>query len=275
MDTLSDLPTLAISVADLARTSGAWVRMTLATSQLAAGPAQTKSSPSDLVTLIDRQVEQALIQGLKAIAPEAGVHGEETGASGPEGLTWIIDPIDGTTNLVHGVNHSAIAIALVEDGQPLLGIVHHIFTGQTAIATRGGGARLRGEGSSESQLIHVSGQPKLSGSLLSFGLPYDHAKAPRIFAAAQRVFPHVHGLLRTGSAALDIVSVARGATEAHFELDLRPWDVTAAGLILTEAGGALAGWGGQPLAWSEHDQQDIVASNGLIAPELIAQLAGE
>ncbi|NAS24598.1 inositol monophosphatase [Herbidospora sp. NEAU-GS84] len=234
------------------------------------GDVSTKSSLGDLVSQLDRDIESSLISQLLEIAPEAAIIGEEGGARGGSSLSWVIDPIDGSTNVVHGLPHAAISIALCDNLVPTMGIVHNPFTRQTFQGIRGVGAFRYDHGTVMSrEKLRVSARTNLSLSLVGFGLPYDRNRADLIFSTALRTFVHCQDLRRRGSASLDLISVAAGDLDAHFELDLRVWDIAAATVILEEAGGRLTQWNGQPITWrSSADKLSVVASNSIIHEEL-------
>ena len=228
-----------------------------------------KSSVGDLVTALDLEVQGRLEEFLVNLIPGSSFVGEGTrnNSEGGEAL-WVVDPIDGTTNIVHGLPYSAISVALLLDGKVTLGVVHNIFECSTSFAVLEGGAHeVSAEGTQTT--LQVSQVPSLSKALVSFGLPYDRSNAARVFRAAEKVFEVSQDLRRQGSAALDLVSVAAGRLDAHFELDLRMWDVAAAGLILTEAGGLLTDWESKPLQFGDPTARiPTIASNSLVHSEL-------
>jgi myo-inositol-1(or 4)-monophosphatase len=237
------------------------------------GIVETKGSIGNIVTELDKMLEGTLLRKVGALVPNAQVIGEETGQHGTGHLAWIVDPIDGSTNVLHGLPHAAVSVALCEDWIPLLGVVHNPFDSHTYTAVRDEGAQIWTGNMSPPHPIRVSTVRNLSQSLVSFGLPYDKSRTESIFAAAGRVFHASQDLRRRGSASLDICSVACGQMEAHFEFDLRAWDVSAAGLILREAGGCLTTWQGIAVDWQAAiDRVDVVASNSLVHMELLAAL---
>jgi myo-inositol-1(or 4)-monophosphatase len=231
-----------------------------------------KSSIGDLVTPMDVEIQNFLAHELIQILPGSQVVGEESDQVGGIGLTWVIDPIDGSTNIAHGIRHAAICVALCRNFKPVIGIVHNPFTSSIYQAVDGRGAfAFQWPDAAKRVKLSVSENSSMSESLLSFGMPYDRTGTHRIMAAAEQVFGACQDLRRRGSASLDIVAIARGQTEGHFELDLRIWDVAAAGLVLTEAGGILTDWRGESVGWQAvGDKVDIAASNGLIQNELLA-----
>lgn len=222
-----------------------------------------KSSSADLVTQVDVELQDRLGTALRQLLPEAGFVGEEGDGNGPApALRWIVDPIDGTTNFIHGIPYAAIAVSLVDEEGPLAAVVRNIFTGESYGADRGHGAYAE-DGAREHHPLRVSAVSRLDDAVVSFGLPYDRARTADIFEAASRVFLATQDLRRRGSASLDLVSVATGQTEAHFELDLRVWDIAAGLLIVGEAGGRVTGWDGSPVSLIDRDSRSpILASNG-------------
>jgi myo-inositol-1(or 4)-monophosphatase len=233
----------------------------------------TKSSIGDLVTELDVQIQNDVSLALTRLLPGSEVVGEEGGGPASSAMRWVVDPIDGSTNVVHGLPHAAICVALCSELEPVLGVVHDPFAGITYAAVAGRGATVddgRGQGRRE---LRVSANSALEQSLISFGLPYDRAKTGEILAAVEQVFLSSQDLRRRGSASLDLVAIAGGQTEGHFELDLRIWDVAAAGLILVEAGGVLTDWSGEPARWNDPTQKiNVAASNGRIHRELLSTL---
>ena len=208
--------------------------------------AATKSSAVDVVTDADRETE-ALIRSLLADArPHDGFFGEESGAEiGKSGLTWIVDPIDGSVNYIYGIPHYAVSIAVVEgDPDPgtwtaLAGAVVNPASGESFSATRGGGAYLQG------QLLRVAGAVQISQALVATGFSYDSATRAEQGAVVAGLLPQVRDIRRLGTASLDLCFVASGRYNAYFERALNPWDHAAGALIATEAGARVSGWEGQ------------------------------
>jgi myo-inositol-1(or 4)-monophosphatase len=210
--------------------------------------ADHKSSPVDVVTLADRETE-ALIRGMLSDArPGDGFLGEESGAAtGSSGLTWVVDPIDGTVNYLYGIPHYAVSIAVVE-GEPdpltwtgLAGCVVNPAIGEVYSAGRGGGAFL-GE-----EPIHVAPAVPLSQALVATGFAYSSAMRGRQGAVVASLLPDVRDIRRAGTASLDLCFVANGRVNALFERTLNPWDHAAGVIIAREAGAKVTGWdGAQP-----------------------------
>lgn len=195
----------------------------------------TKSSPTDLVSDADRDAE-ALIVGLLVDArPGDGILAEEgQSETSTSGCRWVIDPLDGTVNFLFGIPVWSVSIA-VEDGDgTLAGAVHDPNRNETFAALRGGGATLDG------RAISVSRQADLTQALVGTGFAYDAPSRSAQAAVVARILPRVRDIRRSGSAALDLCSVACGRYDAFYEAHMEPWDKAAGALIVAEAGGELS-----------------------------------
>ncbi|MBU1040625.1 MAG: inositol monophosphatase [Proteobacteria bacterium] len=225
-----------------------------------------KASPKDLVTETDVAVENFLRDRLGPLAPEAGFLGEEGSSGlGLQGLAWVVDPVDGTTNFAHGVPFVATSVALCLDGLPLLGVVNLPLLGEIFTAARGQGSRLNNEP------IHVSDTATLLEALVATGFPYrieEHQEA--ILRQLALTMPATQGVRRAGAAALDLAFVACGRYDGFFEFALNPWD-TAAGVLLIEEAGGRVGRMNTDDPYRLGDP-DILASNALLEPDLRALL---
>lgn len=225
---------------------------------------------ADLVTAVDEASERLVAARVAERFPEDRFVGEEFSASDAAtgGRRWIVDPVDGTTNLVHGHPFVCVSVAFADEAGVAVGVVHAPFLGEVYHAVRGGGAYLNG------RRISVSTVDALSGSLLATGFPFKRGKGDldaymRLVADAVRA---THDVRRAGSAALDLAFVAAGRVEGFFEIGLSPWDVAAGLLLVSEAGGRATGWpgdAGPPLATGR-----ILATNGRVHGELEALVAG-
>lgn len=201
--------------------------------------AATKSALADIVTEADREVEALIRARLAAARPDDGFLGEETGAeSGESGVTWVVDPIDGTVNYAYGIPTYAVSIAAVtgepapETWQALAGVVYAPVSGELFHAARDEGAWL---GVSR---LAVNPDVGGAGALLATGFGYDPATRPGDLELIGRVMPGLaRDLRRGGSAALDLSYVAAGRLDGYFERGLSPWDLAAGSLLVTEAGG--------------------------------------
>ncbi len=205
-----------------------------------------KEGHANFVTDYDRRVQELLFRRLRELLPEARFIGEENGADvcrpeDREGYVFCVDPIDGTSNFLADYWPSVTSIALLRDGAPALGVVYEPVRDAMFTALKGGGAFLNGE------RILSSGEP-LSRSLVLFGTsPYDPDLAASTFRMCAAYLPRCIDLRRSGSAAWDLCSVARGSCGLFFEQNLHLWDFAAAGLIAEEAGCALTDLRGAPL----------------------------
>lgn len=224
----------------------------------------SRKGPADFVSMADRRAEDTLIEELKKARPDWGFLVEERGeiAGDPDLPRWIIDPLDGTSNFLHGIPHFCISIA-VEDprgaqGKPEVthGYVYQPLTDESFWAEKGRGAWLQG------QRLRVSSRRDLADALIATGIPFlghgDFAEWSRIFGA---VAPEVAGIRRLGSAALDLAWVAAGRFDGYWESGLKPWDVAAGMLLVKEAGGFVTDYRGQDMARERN--QYLAANDGL------------
>ncbi|MFF0909252.1 inositol monophosphatase family protein [Microbacterium enclense] len=209
--------------------------------------AATKSAAADIVTAADREVEAYIRAELARERPGDGFFGEESGAEeGETGITWVVDPIDGTVNYAYGIPAWAVSIAAVE-GPPdtaswtaLAGVVFNPVTGELFRASRGGGAWLG------DQRLAVS-EVGPAGGLIATGFGYDPATHAPALEQLSRVMPIARDVRRIGAASLDLASVAAGRMDAYYERGTHPWDHAAGALLVAEAGGTLGGApGGRP-----------------------------
>jgi myo-inositol-1(or 4)-monophosphatase len=187
----------------------------------------------DLVSFADRNSEGMLKEALMGLDSTIGFWGEESGAEGAsKGIYWLVDPLDGTTNFMHGIPHFAISVALVNSGMVLAGFVKDVMQGDLFEAQQGLGARCNGKP------IHTSRCVQLEHALIATGFPVNQFElANQIGGLVPKVMRHTRGLRRFGSAALDLVHVSNGRYEAFYEFGLKPWDVAAGAIIVQEAGG--------------------------------------
>lgn len=187
----------------------------------------------DLVSYVDRNAESQLQKGLLELDGKIGFWGEEGGKGGKETTTyWLVDPLDGTTNFIHGIPHYAISVALVEDGEIVAGFVHDVERGILYEAQVGKGAYCQGQRLGTSTCTHFE------DALIATGFPVNQFEhADYLGELIPQFMKKTRGLRRFGSAALDLVHVADGRYEAFYEFGLKPWDVAAGALIVKEAGG--------------------------------------
>lgn len=222
---------------------------------------------ADYVTKVDVGVQEYLCRELGARFPRIGMIGEEAQrfSADPDGSYWILDPIDGTTNLIHHYQMSAVSLGLYEAGEILFGVVYNPFSGECFTARKGQGAFLNGE------KIRVSHIEKLDHALVSYGSsPYEKERAHALFSLYEKIFMECSDFRRCGSAALDLCYVACGRQDAYLEPNLKPWDYAAGSLILQEAGGRITDWKGRKLPFIENG--DVLATNGKIEGALRAVL---
>ncbi len=228
--------------------------------------------PSDFVSQADLRAEATLKEELTKARPGYAFLMEESGASGGDNWTWrwVIDPLDGTTNFLHGIPHWAISIALqrrLPDGTVELaaGMVYSPAVDEMFWAEKGGGAYLN------ERRLRVSGRRELSDALFATGIPFA-AVSPRNRLAFARtlgaLMPVTAGVRRFGSAALDLAWVAAGRYDGYWELGLKPWDVAAGALIVREAGGTVTAPDGTPFLPIDDAANDIVAGNAYLQATL-------
>ncbi|MCB9728517.1 MAG: inositol monophosphatase [Deltaproteobacteria bacterium] len=221
----------------------------------------------DLVTDADRAAEALIARGLADAFPDDAFLGEETGRSGPADAPWcwVVDPLDGTTNFVHGLPRFAVSIGAWFRGAPALGVVVAPAEGHVYAGATGRGATRDGEP------MRVSTTDALGDSLLATGFPYDRRDTvDALLRPLRSAMLSGQGVRRMGAAALDLVDVARGAFDGYWEPRLSPWDVAAGVVLVREAGGVVTGPGGRPF---DPARPDIVASNGHIHAALVSALA--
>jgi myo-inositol-1(or 4)-monophosphatase len=201
----------------------------------------TKSSATDIVTEMDQAAERLIVEQIRAARPGDGFLGEE-GADdrGTSGVTWVIDPIDGTVNYLYGIPAYAVSIGVREGSEVVAGVVRNPATGETWTARRGFGAELDGAP------IQVSQVTELAMALVATGFGYQASRRARQAEILRTVLPLVRDIRRAGAASLDLCALACGRVDAYYERGLKPWDLAAGGLIATEAGARVAGLGGQP-----------------------------
>jgi myo-inositol-1(or 4)-monophosphatase len=230
-DALLDLAT------DLAREAGA-----LALSMREGiGVDETKSSPTDVVTAADKAVERLLVDGIRAARPGDGLLGEE-GAEDPgtTGVRWVVDPIDGTVNYLYGIPQWAVSIGVEVEGETVVGVVFDPAKGELWQAVRDGGSVLDG------RPLRVTDCSSLDLALVATGFGYDARRRAAQARALPVLLPRVRDIRRAGAGALDLCQVAAGRVDAYYEQGLSPWDLSAGGLVATEAGAVLSGLRGRP-----------------------------
>ena len=233
----------------------------------------SRKGPADFVSMADKRAEQTIVEELRNARPDWGMLVEEAGAieGNPSKPRWIVDPLDGTTNFLHGVPHFAISIA-VEEKKPGGGseishaLVYQPLTDESFWAEKGRGAWL------QDARLRVSARRDLSESLIGTGIPHCGRGKPenwaKIYAA---VGPHVSGVRRFGSAALDLAWVAAGRMDGFWEDDLDPWDTAAGVLLVKEAGGFVTDYRGSDRSF---ERREYVAGSAAIHSKLQKLIAG-
>jgi myo-inositol-1(or 4)-monophosphatase len=217
---------------------------------------------NNFVSYVDKVAEKMLVDRLSTILPEAGFVTEE-GTITKSGIKycWVIDPLDGTTNFLHGLHPYAISIGLMEYDEVVAGLVYEINGNEVFTAWKDGGAWLNG------RQIHVSKAEKLSDSLIATGLPYtDFERLEQYMKSLTYFCRHTHGIRRLGSAAVDLAYVACGRVEVFYEYGLHPWDIAAGIIIVREAGGQISDFSG---VGKNLTGEEIVAANNGVFSEVL------
>lgn len=220
----------------------------------------------DLVTTVDKAIEDKVIEIIRSQYPDHDILAEESQQpdhSSP--YRWIIDPLDGTVNFAHNVPFFSLSIALEYNKELILGVVYHPMAQELFTAEKGKGAYLNGK------KISVSTISDLSQSLLATGFPYDcHQHADLYVSEFKKMVKKAQGIRRPGVASLDICYVATGRFDGFWERKLKPWDVAASLLIVEEAGGKITTFYGKEYCFSE---ETLLVSNGLIHEEMLSILS--
>ena len=219
---------------------------------------------NSLVSYVDKQAEMMLVDELSKILPEAGfITEEQTVEQGGKEVEWIIDPLDGTNNFLHGIPHFAVSVGLKVGDHLAVGLVLQVVSGELFHASLGGGAFLNDE------RIKVSHTESLSQSLVATGFPYTVEDVAPLIRTLGHFMRYARGVRRMGAAALDLAYVACGRFDTYYETTLNAWDVAGGALILQEAGGVLSDFsGGDNYLFG----QELIASNGLIHQEVLGAI---
>ncbi|MCG8698674.1 MAG: inositol monophosphatase [Bacteroidales bacterium] len=222
---------------ELARKTGDFIR---SERKLFSQQKVTVKGKHNFVTNVDKQSELQLVEGLSKIVPGSGFIAEEgTASHNNETYKWIIDPLDGTTNFIHGAPPYSISIALMEDERIVVGVVYEITLDECFYAWEGGKSYLNGEE------ISVSDTESVSESLIATGFPYhDYDRLKQFMKTLDHFFHNSHGVRRLGSAAADLAYVACGRYDAFYEYGLHAWDVAAGAFIIQQAGGNVSDFNG-------------------------------
>jgi myo-inositol-1(or 4)-monophosphatase len=228
----------------------------------------TEKQHNDFVTDIDQAVEQAIIETLLKAYPDHAILAEESGASknmhDEAEFAWIIDPIDGTTNFMHGYPQYCVSIALSQKGVITQAVVYDPVRNDLFTATKGAGAYLN------DKRIRVTKHDRIANALLSAG----HAAGPRALDEYLKMYAIMaekcQGIRTAGAAALDMANVAAGRSDGFFEKGLKPWDIAAGSLLITEAGGIVGEFSGE----SDYmNKGDIIAASPKVFAQMVALLA--
>ena len=222
--------TICKQVIEISKVAGKFIRNEKG--KISSGNIETKSLNS-LVTYVDKTSEKMIVDALKDFLPEAGFITEEgTETKQAKTYNWIVDPLDGTTNFIHGLEPFAVSIALKENEEIVVGVVYEVGKDECFYACKNSPAYLN------NKEIHVTETDKLANSLVATGFPYyDFSENKPILESLEYFMKHSHGIRRLGSAATDLVYVACGRLEAFYEFGLSPWDVAAGAFIVQQAGG--------------------------------------
>lgn len=216
-----------------------------------------KSGRANFVTSYDKMVQDELKSGLSRIIPEAVFVGEE-GEAAKAGLTgkcFIVDPIDGTTNFIKDYHMSCISVGLLDNGEVVFGAVYNPYLDEMFYAVKGEGAYCNGKA------IHVSSEPLSNGIVLFGSSPYNEELSKKSFDVAYSYFRKALDIRRSGSAAIDLCSIASGRAEIYFELILQPWDFAAGSLLVQEAGGKITTFEGGQITFDK--PCSVLATNGV------------
>jgi myo-inositol-1(or 4)-monophosphatase len=221
-----------------------------------------KSSARDFATQMDHASEELIVSAILAARPDDGIIGEEGAArTGKSGITWIIDPIDGTVNYFYGLHGWNISIAAKDAEGVIIGVVYAPTINSIWHAIRGGGAFLNG------RPIHCTNQSRLIDALISTGFSYDLEQRREQANKIADLIPKVRDIRRLGAAAVDLCLVATGAIDGYFEASLNEWDLAAGGLIALEAGALVTGRNGGPAG-----QEMVIAAGATLHAILIQEI---
>jgi myo-inositol-1(or 4)-monophosphatase len=243
----------------LAKETGEFIRQER--SQFSSDKVEVKGL-HNFVSYVDTTAEKMLVKGLQKILPQAGFIAEEgTVAEDDNPLKWIIDPLDGTTNFIHGLPPFAISIALMQEDELVLGVIYEVSLDECFYAWKGSKAYLN------DKEIKVTRTDKVKDSLIATGFPYyDYDRLQMFLKSLDYFMKNSHGMRRLGSAATDLAYVACGRFESFYEYGLSPWDVAAGALIVKQAGGKVCDFN------AKEDfifGKEIIASNGFVHEEFV------
>ncbi|MBP1541906.1 MAG: inositol monophosphatase [Prevotella sp.] len=264
---MQNLETLTRLVCDIAREAGSYIRKER--EGFSVEKVERKHA-HDYVSYVDKGSERLIVERLGALLPEAGFITEEGLATHrDEQLLWVVDPLDGTTNFIHGFAPYAVSIALIQGERILLGVVYEICADECFYAWQGGGAYVK-KGQGPSEPLHV-GRSSIGDALLCLQLPYNSdAYKPVIQHLIDHFYGRVASIRMIGSAAMALCYVAAGRLDGYAERYIGQWDFMAGALIVSEAGGRVTDYAG---AATFLRGNSIVATNGIIHPDLLEAVA--
>ncbi|MGV3705254.1 MAG: inositol monophosphatase family protein [Arcticibacter sp.] len=253
-----NLEQLTIQVIELAKSVGEFIREEA--SRFDAASIEYKGL-NDMVSYVDKGAEERIVAGLSQFLPSAGfVTEEQTINKVGEEFNWIVDPLDGTTNFIHGIPAFSISIALQQNDEVVVGVVYEINRDECFYAWKEGGAFLNGK------KISVTKNETFSSSLLATGFPYYNFEKLEKYINVFRELTQVsHGIRRIGSAAVDMAYVACGRFDGFFEYNLNSYDIAAGVILVREAGGRVTNFSGTKEVF---ESRELIAGNPFIAPEL-------
>jgi myo-inositol-1(or 4)-monophosphatase len=253
-----DLKELTLAVTQTAREAGSFIKSLHG--RIDQAHVEVKGL-NDFVTKVDKASEKLIIDQLSKLLPGSSFLAEEETVKNTHAeYVWVIDPLDGTTNFIHGLPCYCVSIGLLKNNEPIAGVIFEVNQDECFYAWKDGGAYLNGE------RINVSQRKTLKDSLLITGFPYyDYSLLDQYMDLFRYFMQHSHGLRRLGSAAADLAYIACGRSEAFYEYSLKPWDVAAGIIIVKEAGGVVSDFaGGGNYLYG----QEIIASNPHVYKEL-------
>ncbi len=219
----------------------------------------TRKARHDYVSEIDKTSEEQIVREIKRYYPDHAILGEEGGAQGDSDFVWIIDPLDGTSNYLHGMPHFAVSIAVQIKGRTEHAVVYDPMRDELFTASRGNGAHLN------NTRIRVSAREKLDNAILATAFPFRQRGMMGLYTGMfSEVFRKVEDIRRYGAASLDLAWVAAGRVDGYFEIGLKPWDVAAGTLLVREAGGVVVDFEGSDAV--EHSHSILAAPFKLMTP---------
>jgi myo-inositol-1(or 4)-monophosphatase len=254
-----DFERLCLQVTEISKKAGAFISEEAG--KIHSGNIEIKGN-HDFVTYVDKTAEQLIVSELKHLFPNSGfITEEKTVETSEQEFMWVIDPLDGTTNFIHGIPCFSVSIGLLQNHEPVLGVVYEVNLDECFYAWKDGAAYCNG------QEIRVSDKAFVKDSLLATGFPYhDYSLLEKYMELFTWCMHNTHGVRRLGSAAVDLAYVACGRFEAFFEYGLNPWDVVGGAFIVKQAGGRISDFkGGGNYIFGKQ----LIASNAKIYDEFL------